>query len=75
MTTLKALVRNGRLVLDEPTELPEGTVVELVEADPYAQMDAQERAELHAVIEQSRHDGQAGLGVPAEEVIRELETQ
>jgi hypothetical protein len=30
MQPLKAHVRNGRLVLDEPTDLPEGEVVELV---------------------------------------------
>jgi hypothetical protein len=30
MRVLKARVRGGRLVLDEPTELPEGTEVELV---------------------------------------------
>ena len=30
---LKARVRNGRLVLDEPTDLPEGEEVELVLAD------------------------------------------
>lgn len=31
--TLKAQVRGGRLVLDEPTELPEGSEVELVLVD------------------------------------------
>jgi hypothetical protein len=30
MLPLKAHVKNGRLVLDEPTDLPEGDVVELV---------------------------------------------
>ncbi len=30
MISVRARVRNGRLVLDEPTDLPEGTVVELV---------------------------------------------
>jgi hypothetical protein len=29
MQSMKARVRNGRLVLDEPTELPEGTEVTL----------------------------------------------
>src|SRR5262245_40980976 len=29
MTPLKAIVKNGRLVLDEPTELPEGTEIGL----------------------------------------------
>ena len=33
MHSLKAHVRNGRLVLDEPTDLPEGEVVELVLRD------------------------------------------
>ena len=33
MQTLKAHVHNGRLVLDEPTDLPEGQVVELLRAD------------------------------------------
>jgi hypothetical protein len=30
MFDLKAHVKNGRLVLDEPTDLPEGTEVDLV---------------------------------------------
>lgn len=30
MTPLRARVHNGRLVLDEPTNLPEGKVIELV---------------------------------------------
>jgi hypothetical protein len=30
METLRARVQNGRLVLDVPTDLPEGTEVELV---------------------------------------------
>jgi len=33
MQSMKARVRNGRLVLDEPTELPEGEEVELVPLD------------------------------------------
>jgi hypothetical protein len=36
MSPLKAVVKNGRLVLDEPTQLPDGTEIELVpvEAPP-----------------------------------------
>ena len=30
MQQLKAVVRNGRLVLDEPTDLPDGTQVALI---------------------------------------------
>lgn len=33
MRVLKAKVKDGRLVLDEPTELPEGTEVDLILAD------------------------------------------
>ena len=33
MQPLKARVHNGRLVLDEPTDLPEGEVIELVPVD------------------------------------------
>ena len=33
MDAFKARVENGRLRLDAPTDLPEGTVVELVGAD------------------------------------------
>ena len=33
MQPLKAHVRNGRLVLDEPTDRPEGDVIELVPLD------------------------------------------
>jgi hypothetical protein len=33
MQLLKAHVHNGRLVLDEPTDLPDGEVVELVPLD------------------------------------------
>lgn len=33
MRALKATVRNGRLVLDEPTDIPNGTEVRLVAID------------------------------------------
>ena len=60
MRSLKAHVRGGRLVLDEPTNLPEGAEVKvaLVDSDD---LDDAERAELHAAIlaaEQELDDGQ-----------------
>lgn len=49
MRALKAHVRGGRLVLDEPTNLPEGAEVSvaLVDGD---ELDDTDRVELHAAI-------------------------
>ncbi len=38
MGPLKAVVKQGRLTLDEPTELPEGTVVDLELIDECAHL-------------------------------------
>jgi hypothetical protein len=43
MPTLRARVHNGRLVLDEPTDLPEGEVVYL-QPDDADELDDAERA-------------------------------
>ncbi len=71
MGPLKATVHNGRLVLNEPTELPEGTVVELVTTD-WDDLDDKERAKLHAALENAAMEAKAGLGRPAEEFLKEL---
>lgn len=34
MSGVRAQVKNGRLIVDEPTSLPEGTVLDLVLDDP-----------------------------------------
>jgi hypothetical protein len=49
MLTVRARVRNGRLVVDEPTDLPEGTELELAasEDEPW-DLTAEQRAELRA---------------------------
>jgi hypothetical protein len=49
MLTLRARVKNGRLVVDEPTDLPEGAEVELaaIEED----LDDDDRARLHAALD------------------------
>lgn len=41
--TLKARVRGGRLVIDEPTNLPEGTELELLPLDPGDWLDDADR--------------------------------
>lgn len=71
---LKARVHNGRLVLDEPTELPEGTEVALLLLDPGDWLDSKDRAFLHRALAPSQEDLKNGRLVDAEEVLRELRT-
>jgi hypothetical protein len=70
--TLKAHVRNGRLLLDEPTELPEGTEVDLLPLDPGDWLDAADRAALHDALLASQEDVEAGRLVDADEVLKAL---
>lgn len=71
MRALKAQVRGGRLVLDEPTELPEGTEVELMAVDEL-DFEPEERARLDAALELSLAQARAGKLVDADQVITEL---
>jgi len=66
MQPLKAHVRNGRLVLDTPTDLPDGTEVELVPADAWDSLDDEDRRKLHEALIRSEGDVRAGRVVPAE---------
>ncbi len=70
--TLKARVKGGRLVVDEPTDLPEGTEVELLPLDPGDWLDETDRARLHDAFLESESDVEAGRLVSAEDVLREL---
>jgi hypothetical protein len=72
--TLKAHVSRGRLVLDEPTALPEGTEVALLPLDPGDWLDAADRAALHQALVSSQEDIETGRLFDAEEVLRELRT-
>lgn len=73
---MKARVYNGRLKLDEPTDLPDGTEVELV-AIPSAEADKDElsdtdRARLHQALAASDQDILAKRVRPAADVIAEI---
>ena len=68
---MRATVRHGRLVLDEPTTLPEGAEVELVPLDG-DDLDEDERRRLHAALDESEHDVAAGRVRPAAEVLKDL---
>jgi hypothetical protein len=77
MKALKAQVRGGRLVLDEPTELPEGEVVELVPLDEVLAsggdyLDDEERERLHRSLREGIHQMKAGQTVDADVVLDEL---
>jgi hypothetical protein len=73
--TLKARVKAGRLVVDEPTDLPEGTEVELLPLDPGDWLDETDRAALHKALRDSEEDVKAGRLVDGEMVLRELRSR
>ena len=73
--TLKARVKAGRLVVDEPTDLPEGTVVELLPLDPGDWLDDEDRAALHQALQDSEDDVNAGRLVDADAILRELRSR
>jgi hypothetical protein len=77
MQPLKAHVHNGRLVLDEPTDLPEGEVVYLhpVDAsvgDSEDGFDEAERRELHGALDEGIAAARAGDHSDAEAFANEL---
>ena len=70
--SLEARVRGGRLVLDEPVDLPDGTEVDLVPADEGDDLDDADRARLHQALRRSADQFRAGHGVSAKQVLAEL---
>jgi len=72
MQPLRARVRNGRIVLDEPTTLPEGTEVDLVLADGGDGLDDKERVELEQAIEEGLADAREGRHEDASVVMARL---
>lgn len=72
MQPLKAHVHNGRLVLDEPTDLPDGTELVLAVVDEGDDMDDAERARLHESLRRSIAQAKAGQLIDGDEVIGRL---
>ena len=70
MHALKAVVKNGRLTLDEPTRMPDGTEVELLAADE--DFDPEERSRLLQSIEDGFEDMERGDDVDGFELIARL---
>lgn len=73
--TIKARVRAGRLVVDESTDLPEGTEIELLPLDPGDWLDETDRQALHAALRESDADVAAGRFVDAAEILKELRSR
>jgi hypothetical protein len=71
MQSLKAHVKGGRLVLDEPTDLPEGAEVELVAVDD-DDFDPEERARLLQAIEEGVADFERGDHMDGFEFVAQL---
>jgi hypothetical protein len=72
--TLTARVQNGRLVLDEPADLPEGELVqlEIVGGVEREGLSDEDRADLQARLAKARADVAAGRTVDAREFLRQL---
>ena len=70
--TITARVRAGRLLVDEPSELPDGTEVELLPLDPGDWLDEADRAALHDALRQSDADVATGNLIDAAEILQEL---
>lgn len=71
MTTLKAHVKNGQLVPDEPIELREGTAAVVHLLDDEDESD-EERAAIEAAIDEGLDDFEAGRIVDEETVRAKL---
>jgi hypothetical protein len=63
MQAVKVQAKNGRLVMDEPTDLPDGAEVEVVVIGDALTVD--ERAELHASLDRALDDSDAGRSMDA----------
>lgn len=72
MQALKGRVRQGRLVVDEPTTFPEGTEIELTLVDAGDDLDEAEREALHAALDRAWASAQAGSLRPAGDLIAKL---
>jgi hypothetical protein len=72
MSPLRARVEKGRLILDEPTTLPDGTIIDLVADDEGDDLTDDERRALHAALSASWTSAEAGHLRPASAILDEL---
>jgi hypothetical protein len=72
MMALRARVHKGRLILDEPTNLPEGTVIDLAMDDEGDDLTPTERKRLDAQLRRAWVDAKRGRVRPASAILKEL---
>jgi hypothetical protein len=72
MGPIRARVNNGRLILDEPTDLPEGTVLDLVLDGEGDELTPEERKLLQGELRRSSREIKKGRTRPAAKVLAEL---
>jgi hypothetical protein len=72
MAILRARVKGGHIVVDEPTDLPEGMEVTLALLDAEDDLSDSERVELEETMERGRVDIAAGRGVSAEDLLARI---
>lgn len=65
-------MKRGRLVLDLPTDLPEGTALDLVLDDEGDDLTARDRKLLDRAISKAWTSAKAGKLISADALIREL---
>ena len=69
---IKGRVEGGRLKVDEPIDLPDGTEATLYLVDVGDDLTDAEREELHRLLEESEEDVKAGRLIDAEDVLKGL---
>ena len=69
---LRAAVKNGRIVVDEPTDLPDGTLLDLVVENRGGIMSPEELAALNAALDRSWAQAEAGQLIPVAEVLEKM---
>ena len=75
MSSIRAKVKDGPLLLDEPTSLPDGTILELVVDDEGDDLTDGERQALNEAIGRAWKSAAAGRVKPAKAIVDELRTR
>lgn len=73
--SIRAKVSSGRIIVDEPTLLPEGTTLNLVVDDEGDDLDDNEREALNAHLLAGWRSAQAGRVRSASELLAELRSK